>query len=70
MTLIEADYLLDIKNYEYKTVKEFHNAFKQFRKKNAKVIKNSHSFAIGKSANDDSISLSFGCYCGGSRNCY
>lgn len=68
LTEIESNYLLDIKNYNYETIQKFHDAFIQFRTKNAKTIKNSPSFAIGKSSNDNSIPLIFGCYCAGSRN--
>lgn len=70
LTELESNYLLDTKSYEYHTVKEFHDAFKNFRTKNAKTIKNSLCFAIRKSANDDTIPLRFGCYCAGSRNFY
>mgnify|MGYP006916218332 CR=1 FL=1 len=70
ITELEANYLLDTKNYEHKTIKEFHDAFKKFRIKNAKTIKSSPCFAIGKSAKDNTISLKIGCYCAGSRNSY
>ena len=66
LTLIEAEYLLKKKNYAYKTLKEFQNAFITFRKLNNSQIKCSQSFPIGKESNN-SFPIKIGCYFHGER---
>lgn len=54
-------------NYDYKTIKEFHNAFNIFRKGNKYQIQSSQSFAIGKESNDKTFPIKTGCYCAWER---
>ena len=61
LTSIEAKFFLDMKNYNFKSVLDFNNAFLNWRKKNINIIKNSPTFKIGKSSSDDSFSILIGC---------
>ena len=67
LTSFEADYLLDIKNYQYKTLKQFKNAFINFRSHNKIKIQNSNYFAIRREKDEKSFSINIGCYCAGER---
>ena len=68
LTSIEAKFFLDIKNYNFKSVLDFNNAFLNWRKKNINIIKNSPTFKIGKSSSDDSFSILIGCRFGAKVN--
>ena len=61
LTSIEAKFFLDMKNYNFKSVLDFNNAFLNWRIKNINIIKNSPTFKIGKSSSDDSFSILIGC---------
>ena len=67
MTEPEAKYLLDIKNYQYKQLDDFHKAFQKYRKDNSAKIKKSPYFAIGKSSDKKTFSIRIGCYFSGAR---
>jgi len=67
LTSCEAEYLLNSKNYDYKTVGDFQKAFIDFRNKNKKIIETLSSFAVGKGSNNDIFSINTGCYCTGQR---
>ena len=67
LTSFEADYLLDIKNYQYKTLKQFKNAFINFRSHNKIKIQNSNYFTIRREKDEKSFSINIGCYCAGER---
>ena len=67
LTEPEAKYLLDIQNYQYKNVDDFHKAFKKYRKDNFAEIKKAPSFAISKSSDKKSFSIRIGCYFAGAR---
>lgn len=68
LTSIEAKFFLDMKNYNFKSVLDFNNAFLNWRKKNINIIKNSPTFKIGKSSSDDSFSILIGCRFGAKVN--
>ena len=70
LTSQEAKYLLDINNYQYKKVKDFHDSFKKWRESHLKEIKSSPNFSIGKTNDDNSISIKVGCYFAGTRPNY
>ena len=67
LTTFEAEYLLDINNYQHKTLQKFQNAFMNFRSQNKIKIQNSNLFAIGKEKGENSFSINIGCYCAGER---
>lgn len=67
LTSYEAEYLLDYKNYDYKTVGDFQKAFIEFRNKNIKIIETLSSFSVGKGSNENIFSINTGCYCAGQR---
>lgn len=67
LTSLEADYLLDLKHYESKSIEGFHKAFMEFRTKNKNEIQESKTFAIAKTSNDHTFSIKIGCYCAGER---
>ena len=67
LTSLEAEYLLNSKNYDYKTVGDFQKAFIDFRNKNIKQIETLSSFDVGKGSNGDFFSINTGCYCTGQR---
>ena len=68
LTSIEAKFFLDMKNYNFKSVLDFNNAFLNWRIKNINIIKNSPTFKIGKSSSDDSFSILIGCRFGAKVN--
>ena len=68
LTDLEAKYLLEVCNYQYDNIKDFHSALEDFRNKRKKDINKSPTFAIGKSSDDDIIYLKGGCYCCGERH--
>jgi len=67
LTSCEEEYLLNSKNYDYKTVGDFQKAFIGFRNKNIKIIETLSSFAIRKGRNDDIFTINTGCYCAGQK---
>jgi len=67
LTSCEAEYLLNSKNYDYKTVSDFQKAFFDFRNKNIKMTETLSSFDVGKGSNDYCFSINTGCYCAGQR---
>ena len=66
LSVLEADYLVDIKNYQYDNIKDFHLSFKNWRKRNINAIKNSDNFIFTKS-DITTFSIKIGCYCNGPR---
>ena len=70
LTSYEAEYLLDLKHYEYDSLDDFKKAFSDFRAQNKKKINASSPFAIGKGSGDDIVYINNGCYCAGPRNNY
>ena len=68
LTIFEADYLLEYKNYNFASVDGFKEAFNNFRKKNAKIINNATKYRISKQNKEESILfIRNHCYCAGSR---
>ena len=67
LTLLEAKYLLEKKNYNFKTIREFHKAFIDFRMKNITIIKKMRTFLMAKARKDNIFSIDIGCYCVGER---
>ena len=67
ITKIETDYLIDKSNYNFKTSKEFGDAFSNFRKSKEKEIKLSTRISISKNEDNQEVPITIGCSCAGVR---
>ena len=67
LSVVEADYLVDINNYQFNNIKDFHSSFNEWRVSKKDDIKNSQTFTITKSGDVTTFSINIGCYCHGDR---
>ena len=67
LSVVEADYLVDINNYQFNNIKDFHSSFNEWRDSKKDDIKNSQTFTIAKSGDMTTFSINIGCYCHGDR---
>jgi hypothetical protein len=67
LSVVEADYLVDINNYQFNNIKDFHSSFNEWIDSKKDDIKNSQTFTITKSGDMTTFSINIGCYCHGDR---